>query len=150
MEAAETGHLVFGTLHTRGAAHTLDRILDAFPVDEHPQIRTTLADNLRCVISQELVKAADGRGRCPALEIMVGTRAVSQLIRDGETFKIPGVIMTHRRLGMQLMDHSLLNLVKSGDIDPDEAFRLATSKKEFVPFVQHPDPAMLLAAGGQR
>lgn len=150
LEAAETGHLVFGTLHTRGAAHTLDRILDAFPPDEHQQIRVTLADNLRCVISQELVRTADGRGRCPALEIMVGNKAIAQLIREGETFKIPGVIMTHRRLGMQLMDHSLLTLVQAGDIDPDEAFRLASSKKEFVPFVQHPDPSMLLAAGGER
>jgi twitching motility protein PilT len=140
LEASETGHLVLGTLHTRGAAATIDRILDSFPAEAHNQIRHTLADNLKCVISQELVRSADGRGRRAALEILVAMPAVAQLIREGETFKIPTAITTGRKYGMQLMDHALLSLVRAGDVDADEAYRLAVEKREFVPFLTRPDP----------
>ncbi len=135
IEAAETGHLVVGTLHTRGAAQTIDRIIDAFPADAQTQVRHTLADNLKCVMSQELLRAADGRGRRVAMEILVVTPAVSQHIREGKTFQINGVIQTGRRLGMQLLDQNLLALVKAGDVNPDEAFLKAIDGKELAHYV---------------
>jgi twitching motility protein PilT len=139
LEAAETGHLVFGTLHTRGAAQTIDRIVDAHSSDNQSQIRHSLADNLMAVVSQELIRAADGRGRRAALEILVVTPAVAQLIRDGKTFQISSSITTGKRLGMQLMDQALLALVRAGDIDPDEAFLRAEDKWGFAPFVTRPE-----------
>lgn len=139
VEASETGHLVLATLHTRGAYPTIHRIVDAFPPESHAQIRHTLAENLKCVISQELVRLADGRGRRAALEILVVSAAVSQLIRDGKTHQIPSAISTGRRLGMQLMDQALLEMVRAGDIDPDEAFLKATEKRQFLPFVTKPE-----------
>lgn len=135
LEAAETGHLVFGTLHTRGAHQTIDRIVDAFPADAQAQVRHTLADTLRGVMSQELVRAADGRGRRVAVEILVVTPAVAQLIRDGKSFQIQTAITTGRRVGMQLMDMALMSLVRSGEIDPNEAFLRAVDKREFIYFV---------------
>jgi twitching motility protein PilT len=146
LEAAETGHLVFGTLHTRGAAQTIDRIVDAHPSDNQSQIRHSLAENLKAVVSQDLIRAADGRGRRAAVEVLVVSTAVAQLIREGKTFQIPGAIATGRRLGMQLMDQSLLALVRSGDIDPDEAFLRAEEKWGFAPFVTRPE--LLQMAGG--
>ncbi len=139
IEAAETGHLVLGTIHTRGAAQTIDRIVDAHPSDNQSQIRHSLADNLKAVISQELIRAADGRGRRAALEVLVVTPAIQQLIREGKTFQIPGAIVTGRRLGMQLMDQSLLALVRAGEVDPDEAFLKAEDKWGFAPFVTRPE-----------
>jgi len=139
VEASETGHLVLATLHTRGAYPTIHRLVDAFSAESHAQIRHTLAENLKCVISQELVRAADGRGRRAVLEILVVSSAVAQLIREGKTHQIPSAISTGRRLGMQLMDQALLQLVRAGDIDPDEAFLKATEKREFVPFVTRPE-----------
>jgi twitching motility protein PilT len=147
LEAAETGHLVFGTLHTRGAASTIDRVVDALPVDAQSQVRHSLADNLKCVISQELIRVADGRGRRAAAEILVVTLAVAQLIREGKTFQIPSAIITGRRMGMQLMDQSLLAMVRAGDVDPDEAFLKATDKFGFAPFVTRPELLNLMAAG---
>jgi twitching motility protein PilT len=139
VEASETGHLVLGTLHTRGAYPTIHRIVDAFPTEAHAQIRHTLAENLRCVLSQELVRTADGRGRRAVLEILVVTSAVAQLIREGKTHQIGSAIATGRRAGMQLMDQSLLSLVRSGDIDPDEAYLRAVDKRELARFVTRPD-----------
>jgi twitching motility protein PilT len=146
LEASETGHLVLGTLHTRGAHQTIDRILDAFPTEAQPQVRHTLADNLKCVICQELVRSSDGRGRRAALEILVVTPAVAQFIREGKTFQIPGAITTGRRVGMQAMDQALLAMVRAGDIDPDEAFLKASDKREFIPFVT--DPTLLNLVSG--
>jgi twitching motility protein PilT len=139
LEAAETGHLVLGTLHTRGAAQTIDRIVDAHPSDNQSQVRHSLADNLKAVVSQELIRAADGRGRRAALEILVSTPAVQQHIREGKTFQIASAITTGRRLGMQLMDQSMLSLVRAGEIDPDEAFLRAEDKWGFAPFVTRPE-----------
>ncbi len=139
IEASETGHLVLATLHTRGAYPTIHRLVDAFPAESHAQIRHTLAENLKCVISQELVRAADGRGRRAVLEILVVSSAVAQLIREGKTHQIASAIATGRRLGMQQMDQALLALVRSGDIDPDEAFLKAQEKREFLPFVTRPE-----------
>jgi twitching motility protein PilT len=139
IEAAETGHLVFGSLHTRSAAQTITRIVDAFPTEAQAQVRHTLADNLRAVVSQELVHVADRRGRRVVSEVMVVTAGIAQLIREGKTHQIPSAIATGRRLGMQLMDQALLNLVRAGDIDPDEAFLKAQDKQEFVLYVTKPE-----------
>jgi twitching motility protein PilT len=148
LEAAETGHFVLGTLHTRGAHQTVDRIVDAFPAEAQAQVRHTLADNLRAVLSQELVRAADGRGRRVAMEILVGTPAVAQLIRDGKTFQLQTAITTGRRVGMQLMDLSLMALVRSGDIHPNEAFLKAVDKREFIYFVTDRELLSLVATPG--
>jgi len=135
IEASETGHLVFGTLHTRGAAQAIDRIIDSFPAEGQAQVRTTLADNLKAIFAQELVRTTDGRGRRAVVEVLVATAAVAQLIRDNKSFQIPSAIATGRRLGMQLLDQALLELVIEGRIDPDEAFLKAVDKKEFIPHV---------------
>jgi twitching motility protein PilT len=138
VEACETGHLVFGTLHTRGAYQTVNRIVDSFPADAQGQIRQTLSETLKAVCSQELVRAVDGRGRRAAMEIMVVTPAIAQMIREGKVFQIPGAISTGRRVGMQSMDQALLTLVKAGEIDPDDAFLKAVDRREFVRFVTQP------------
>jgi len=148
LEAAETGHLVLGTLHTRGAAQVIDRIVDAHPSDNQSQVRHSLADNLRAVVSQELLRASDGRGRRAAAEVLVVTFAIQQLIREGKTFQIPGAIATGRRLGMQLMDQAMLALVRAGEVDPDEAFLKAEDKWGFAPYVTRPE--LLQFTGGER
>ncbi len=139
MTAAETGHLVFGTLHTNSAAKTIDRIIDAFPRDGQAQIRTMLAESLKGVICQQLLKTVDGKGRGAALAIRVGTPAIANLIREGKTFQIPSIIQTARRDGMQLMDQHLLDLLKAKQIAPEEAYRCAADKKQFEQFLP---PAM--------
>jgi twitching motility protein PilT len=139
LEAAETGHLVFGTLHTRGAAQTIDRVVDAHPSENHAQVRHSLAENLKAVVCQELVKCADGRGRRAAHEVLIVNVAVQQMIREGKSFQIPGAITTGKRLGMQLMDQSLLALVRAGEVDPDEAFLKAEDKWGFAPFLTRPE-----------
>jgi twitching motility protein PilT len=139
LEAAETGHLVFGTLHTRGAAQTIDRIVDAHPSENHTQVRHSLAENLKAVVSQELIRCADGRGRRAAHEVLVVNVAVQQMIREGKSFQIAGAITTGKRLGMQLMDQSLLSLVRAGEVDPDEAFLKAEDKWGFAPFLTRPE-----------
>jgi twitching motility protein PilT len=139
MEASETGHLVLGTLHTRGAHQTIHRIVDVFPAEAQNQIRNTLADNLRAVVSQELVRVADGRGRRAVAEILVVTPAVAQLIREHKLFQLPAAIATGRRAGMQLMDQALLTHVQSGDIDPDEAFLRATDRSDFARYLTRPE-----------
>lgn len=127
--AAETGHLVFGTLHTRNAAKTVDRIIDAFPAGQQNQIRLMLSESLRGVISQQLIPRADGKGRALAYEILVGTPAVANLIREGKTFQIPSLMQIHTKDGMMLMDQCLAKLVKAGTISYDEAILRADSKK---------------------
>jgi twitching motility protein PilT len=150
IEASETGHLVLGTLHTRGAYQTLHRLIDVFPADAQHQVRHTLSENLRAVVSQELVRMADGRGRRAVVEIMIVTPAVAQLIREQKIYQVPGQMATGRRLGMQLMDQALLTLVKSGDIDPDEAFLRASDKAELARYVTRADLLSLIedAAAG--
>jgi twitching motility protein PilT len=133
--ASETGHLVIATLHTSNAARTLDRVLDAFPVEQQGQIRTMVSESLRGIISQQLVPKADGSGRVPALEIMVNTPAVANLIRDSKTYMLPGVIQTGKKLGMKMMDDSLLELMEAGTITPHEAYDRAEQKKVFQPYL---------------
>jgi twitching motility protein PilT len=135
MSAAETGHLVFGTLHTNSAAKTVDRIIDVFPKDSQEQVRAMLSESLRGVVCQQLLKTADGNGRVAALEIMLGTPAVGNLIREGKTFQIPSIIQTAKRDGMQLMDQHLLDLLKMHRVKPEEAYRCAQDKKQFEQYL---------------
>jgi twitching motility protein PilT len=135
ISAAETGHLVFGTLHTSSAAKTVDRIVDVFPKDAQEQVRTMLAESLKGVIAQQLMKTADGKGRVAALEIMTGTPAIANLIREGKTFQIPSIIQTARKDGMQLMDQHILDLLKTKRVDPAEAYRFCVDKKQFEQYL---------------
>jgi twitching motility protein PilT len=126
--ASETGHLVLATLHTGNAARTLDRVLDVFPVDQREQIRVMVSESLRGIVSQQLVPTRDGKGRALALEILLRTEAVAACIRDGKTFMLPGVMQTGGKLGMVLMDDSLLNLYRAGLINPEEAYMRSEQK----------------------
>lgn len=140
MTAAETGHLVFGTLHTNSAAKTVDRIIDAFPKDAQEQVRTMLSESLKGVICQQLLKTADGKGRVAALEILIGNPAVGNLIREGKTFQIPSIMQTARKEGMQLMDQHLLDLLKTRKILPEEAYRCSQDKKQFEQYLSGRSP----------
>jgi twitching motility protein PilT len=131
IETAETGHLVFGTLHTTTAAGTIDRIIDQFPADRQAQIRVMLAESLRGVISQTLCKKIGG-GRAAAREVLLSLPAVTNLIREGKTFQIPSVMQTSRRLGMVTLNDALLELVDSGQVEPAEAYSKAVEKTGFV------------------
>jgi twitching motility protein PilT len=119
--AAETGHLVLGTLHTSTASRTLDRMLDVFPVDQQEQIRIMVGESLRGIISQQLVPRADGKGRVLALETLTNTPAVSNVIREAKTYMLPGIIQTGKKQGMQAMDDALAALAERGLITRDEA-----------------------------
>ena len=119
--AAETGHLVLGTLHTSNASRTLDRLLDVFPVDQQEQIRIMVSESLRGIISQQLVPRADGKGRVLALETLTNTPAVANVIREAKTYMLPGIIQTGKKQGMQLMDDALVALHDQGLITAEEA-----------------------------
>jgi len=135
MSAAETGHLVFGTLHTSTAAKTVDRIIDVFPTDQQEQVRAMLSESLKGVICQQLLKTADGTGRVAAFEIMLGTPAIANLIREGKTFQIPSIMQTAKKDGMQLLDQHLLDLLKTKKVNPEEAYRCAVDKKQFEQYL---------------
>ena len=132
IETAETGHLVFGTLHTTTAAGTIDRIIDQFPADRQEQIRVMLAESLKGVISQTLCKKIGG-GRVAAREMLLSTPAVTNLIREGKTFQIPSVMQTSKRLGMVTLNDALLELVDGKLIEPKEAYMKAVDKTMFSP-----------------
>ncbi len=138
IEAASTGHLVFGTLHTSSAAKTVDRVIEVFPANQQEQIRSTLADGLRAVIAQVLFKRIDKKGRCAALEIMIATPAVRNLIREGKTFQIPSSIQTGKRFGMQLLDDCILDLLNKGMISAEDAYAKANDKGKFRPMLKTP------------
>ena len=127
IETAETGHLVFGTLHTSSAATTVDRVIDQFPAERQDQIRVMLASSLRGVISQMLLRKIGG-GRIPALEVMLGTASIANLIREAKIFQIPSIMQTSRKQGMVLMNDSLLDLVKRGIVEAEEAYAKAVDK----------------------
>jgi twitching motility protein PilT len=131
IETAETGHLVFGTLHTTTAAGTIDRVIDQFPADRQAQIRVMLAESLKGVISQTLCKKIGG-GRAAAREVLLSIPAVTNLIREGKTFQIPSVMQTSKRLGMVTLNDALLELVDSGQVEPAEAYTKAVEKTGFV------------------
>ncbi len=135
MSAAETGHLVFGTLHTSTAAKTVDRIIDVFPSDQQDQVRAMLSESLKGVVCQQLLKTADGKGRVAAFEIMLGTAAIGNLIREGKTFQIPSIIQTAKKDGMQLLDQHLIDLLKAKMVNPEEAYRCAVDKKQFEQYL---------------
>ena len=138
--AAETGHLVFGTLHTTSAGKTMDRIINVFPTSQQEQIRAMLAESLQGVVCQYLLKKADGKGRVAALEVLVGTSAVSSLIREGKTYQIPSVLQTGRKLGMQTMDQALATLVLQKKVTMEAAQGCATSKDALERALQGADP----------
>jgi len=128
--AAETGHLVLGTLHTGNASRTLDRLLDVFPPDQQEQIRIMVSESLRGMISQQLIPPADGKGRVLALEILTNTPAVANVIREARTYMLPGIIQTGKKQGMMLMDDALVDLCSGGLITADEAHARAEQKPE--------------------
>ena len=130
IETAETGHLVFGTLHTNTAAGAVDRIIDQFPTDRQAQIRTMLSESLRGVVAQMLLKKKGG-GRVAAQEILIVTPAISNLIREGKTFQIVSLMQTGRAVGMVTMNDALMEVVKGGTVDPDEALAKAPNRSEF-------------------
>jgi twitching motility protein PilT len=138
IEAAATGHLVFGTLHTQSAAKTVDRVIEVFTAEEQPQIRSTLAESLKAVVAQNLFKRIDKKGRCAALEVMISTPAVSNLIREGKTFQIPSAIQTGKRYGMQSLDAAILELVEAGQIGAEEAYVKSVNKELFAKFLSVP------------
>jgi len=138
IEAASTGHLVFGTLHTMSAPKTIDRIIEVFPATEQAQIRSTLSDGIRAVVSQVLFKRRDQKGLCVALEILIATPAARNLIREGKTHQIPSVIQTGKKYGMQLLDDAIMELLQKGWISSDDAYLKANDKGKFRPFIKSP------------
>jgi twitching motility protein PilT len=131
IETAETGHLVFGTLHTTTAPSTIDRVIDQFPPDRQEQIRVMLSESLKGVISQTLCKKVGG-GRVAAREILLSIPAISNLIREAKTFQIPSVMQTSRRLGMITLNDALLELVDAGQVEAKEAYMKAVDKISFL------------------
>jgi twitching motility protein PilT len=138
IEAASTGHLVFATLHTSSAAKTVDRIIEVFPSSEQAQIRSTLSDGIRAIIAQVLFKRIDKGGRCAALEILIATPAVRNLIREAKTHQIPSMIQTGKKYGMQLLDDAIMEMFTKGMISSDEAYAKANDKSKFKPLLKNP------------
>jgi twitching motility protein PilT len=134
--AAEMGALVFGTLHTNGAANTIDRLIDAFPAEEQAQIRTTLAESIAGIVSQLLLKTADGQGRVAVNEILLKTPGLANIVREGNTPMLTSVIQGGRAQGMQLMDDALMALVEQKKITARDAYMKATNKARFEPLVK--------------
>jgi twitching motility protein PilT len=131
IETAETGHLVFGTLHTTTAASTIDRLIDQFPADRQEQVRTMLSESLKGVVSQVLCKKIGG-GRVAAREILLVTPAISNLIREGKTYQIPSIMQTSKRIGMITMNDTLFELVESKQVEPKEAYMRSVDKGSFI------------------
>ena len=130
ISASETGHLVLGTLHTSNAPRTLDRLLDVFPSDQRDQIRIMVSESLRGIVSQQLIPRADGMGRAVAMEIMLNSPAIANVIREAKTFMLPGIIQTGKKAGMILMDESVAELYRQSVITAEEAMYRAENKAE--------------------
>ena len=135
IETAETGHLVFGTLHTNTAPSTVDRVIDQFPADQQAQIRTMLSESLKGVISQTLVKGKKG-GRVAALEFLIVTSAVSNLIREGKTYQIPSIMQTSKSMGMRTLNDAFLELVLTDKVTPEEAYNKSVERAELEALFQ--------------
>lgn len=133
LTAAETGHLVLSTLHTNSVAETVDRVIDVFPSDQQEYVRQIFANVIRGIISQILLPRRDGRGRVAAMEVLVATPAIKNLIREAKTHQIPSLVQTGSQYGMQTLDQSLEMLVAKGLIAPEIAYAVATDKKLFTP-----------------
>jgi twitching motility protein PilT len=138
VEAASTGHLVFSTLHTSSAYKSVDRVIEVFPSQEQPLIRSTLADGIRAVIAQTLFKRIDIKGRVAALEILIANPAVRNLIREGKTHQIPSMIQTGKKYGMILLDDSIMDLFKKGMISAEEAYAKSNEKGRFRAMLKTP------------
>jgi twitching motility protein PilT len=138
IEASETGHLVFSTLHTTNAAKTVDRVIEVFPSAEQAQIRSSLADGIRAVISQALFKRIDIKGRIAVLEILVATHAVRAMIREAKTHQVPSAMQTGKKYGMQTLDDGIMAHLSAGRISPDEAYMKCVDKEKFRPYLQTP------------
>ena len=135
MTAAETGHLVLGTLHTTSAVKTIDRIIDALPVEEREQTKSFLAQSLLAVVTQVLIKTGDARGRKAICELLMMTKAVAKLIQTDQSHQIPSQMQMGRDLGMQLLDQAMLTAIAAREIDPDDAYAYATNKAAFQKYV---------------
>jgi twitching motility protein PilT len=138
IEAASTGHLVFGTLHTSSAAKTVDRVIEVFPANQQAQIRSTLSDSIRAIIAQVLFKRIDKRGRCAALEILIATPAVRNLVRESKTHQIPSAIQTGKQYGMQLLDDAIMQLYNKHWISAEESYTKSNNKAMFRPLLKNP------------
>ncbi|CAM2068045.1 Type IV pilus twitching motility protein PilT [Sulfidibacter corallicola] len=138
IEAAATGHLVFGTLHTMSAMKTVDRIVEVFPANQQERIRVTLADVLKGVIAQNLFKRVDKPGRCAALEILVVNNAASAVIRQNKTHQLLSVMQTSTKSGMQTLDDAIQKLLDKGYISIEEAFEKCINKERFAPLLKEP------------
>ncbi|ABK17382.1 type IV pilus twitching motility protein PilT [Syntrophobacter fumaroxidans] len=138
IEAAATGHLVFSTLHTTSAWKTVDRIIEVFPTGEQAQIRSTLADGIRAVVSQALFKRIDIKGRIPVLEILIATHAVRAMIRESKTHQIPSAMQTGRKYGMQTLDDGIFAHLKAGRVSPGESYMKCVDKEKFRPYLTEP------------
>src|SRR2546430_8658578 len=136
--AASTGHLVLGTLHTPSAAKTVDRIIDVFPGEQQNKIRATLSEALKGVVAQNLFRRVDKKGRVAALEILVFTTAIANLVREGKTHQIPGMIQVTKIIGNQPLDDAILEHLRMKRIAPEEAYDKAIDKKKFKGFLAHP------------
>jgi twitching motility protein PilT len=136
--AASTGHLVFGTLHTQSAAKTVDRIIDVFPTEQQNKIRATLSESLRGVVAQNLFRRVDKKGRVAALEVLVFTTAIANLVREGKTHQLPGMIQVGKKLGNQPLDDAIMDHLKMKRIAPEEAYDKCLDKKKFRPFLSTP------------
>ena len=150
LTAAETGLLVFGTLHTNNARKTVDRMVDVFPADRQPQARAMLANSLRGVVAQLLLKRADRPGRIAVNEILISNAAVAAIIREGATQKLQDVIVSGKAQGMQFMDDAIWELLEKGIVSPHEAFMKAIDKNRFKPFLAPEEEALAHAAGSVR
>jgi twitching motility protein PilT len=147
LTAAETGLLVFGTLHTNNSRKTVDRIIDVFPADQQAQVRTMLAASLRGVVAQLLLKRADGAGRIAVNEVLVSNSAVAAIIREGATQKLQDVIVAGKGEGMQFMDDAIWSNLVAGHASPHEAYMKAIDKHRFKPFLPAEEADLALAAG---
>jgi len=136
IEAAMTGHLVFGTLHTPNAAKTIDRIIDVFPASQQNQIRSSLSDSLKGIIAQNLFPRADKSGRIAALEVLVVDSSISNLIRDGKIHQIPGMIEVGKKKGNVPLDDAIMDHLQAGRINVDDAFEKSIDKRRFLPFME--------------
>src|SRR5207244_1590472 len=135
LTAASTGHLVFGTLHTQSAAKTIDRIIDVFPADQQNKVRATLSEAIKGVVAQNLFKRIDKKGRVAALEILVCTTAIANMIREAKTHQIPGMIQVGKKLGNTPLDDSILEHLKMKRVSADDAFDKCLDKKKFFGFL---------------
>jgi len=140
IEAANTGHLVFSTLHTSSAMSTVDRMVEVFPAAQQSQIRSNLSDSIRAVVSQVLFKRVDRKGRTPALEVLIATPAVRNLIREGKTHQLSSSMQVGKKYGMQLLDEAIMSLYNKGWISAEDAYMKANDKQRFRPMLKTAPP----------